>query len=158
MSYYYYYCTVLLLGRKSEYPLSPAYTLFSFTPSPKKRIAEQGLERYEVAKRRRQEKERIEAADALEALASTTDDVHYPPDMVTVGTQTTLTVADVTALEEDNQKRIAELAEVHVAKGYPSQEDFKGSEKVLRFYTGISSFTVLMALLTLGAHAQRGLL
>ena len=60
-----------------------------------------------------------------------------------------MTVADVTALEEDNQKRIAELAEVHVAKGYPSQEDFKGSEKVLRFYTGISSFTVLMALFRL---------
>ena len=67
------------------------------------------MERFEVAKRRRQEKDRTEAADALEALASTTDDVHYPPDMVTVGTQTTLTVADVTALEEDNQKRIAEL-------------------------------------------------
>ena len=82
------YCTVLLLGRKSEDPLSPAYipSLFSFTPSPKKRRAEQGLERYEVAKRRRQEKDRIEAADALEALASMTDDVHYPPDMVTVGT------------------------------------------------------------------------
>ena len=63
-----------------------------------------------------------------------------------MGTQTTL---EVTALEEDNQKRIAELAEVHVAKGYPSQEDFKGSEKVLRFYTGISSFTVLMALFLL---------
>ena len=67
------------------------------------------MERFEVAKRRRQEKDRTEAADALEALASTTDDVHYSPDMVTVGTQTTLTVADVTALEEDNQKRIAEL-------------------------------------------------
>ena len=140
------YCTVLLLGRKSE-DYTPS--LFSFTPSPKNRRAEQGLERYEVAKRRRQEKDRTEAADALEALASMTDDVHYPPDMVTVGTQTTLTVADVTALEEDNQKRIAELAEVHVAKGYPSQEDFKDSEKVLRFYTGISSFTVLMALFRL---------
>ena len=33
-----------------------------------------------------------------------------------VRTQTTLTVAEVTALEEDNQKRIAELAEVHVAR------------------------------------------
>ena len=76
------------------------------------------------------------------------DDVHYPPKMVTVGTQTTLTVADVTALEEDNQKRIAELAEVHVANGYPSQEDFKGSEKVLCFYTGLSSFTILMALVS----------
>ena len=54
-------------------------SLFSFTPSPKKRRAEQGLERYEVAKRRRQEKDRTEAADALEALASTTDDVHYIP-------------------------------------------------------------------------------
>ena len=38
---------------------------------------------------------------------------------------------------------------MHVAKGYPSQEDLKGNEKTLRFYTGLSSFTVLMALFRL---------
>ena len=39
------------LGRKSEDLLSPAYipSLFSFTPSPKKRRTEQGLERYKAA-------------------------------------------------------------------------------------------------------------
>ena len=32
---------------------------------------------------------------------------------------------------------------------YPSQEDLKGNEKTLRFYTGLSNFTVLMALFRL---------
>ena len=47
-----------LLGRKGDDPLSPAYTpsIFSFTLSPKKRRAEQGLERYEASKRRREDK------------------------------------------------------------------------------------------------------
>ena len=121
------------LGRKSEDPLLPAYipSLFSFTPSPKKRRTEQGLERYEAAKRRRDEKDRTEAADGLVALA---DDVVYPLDTVSVATQTDLTAMVLSALEEDNQRMTTELAEVPVAKGYPSQEDLKGSDKVLCFF------------------------
>jgi len=46
-----------------------------------------------------------------------------------------------------------ELAEVRVAKGYPSQEDLRSNEKVLRFYTGFSSFMVLMALFNLVSAA-----
>jgi len=55
-----------------------------------KRKAEQGMERYEAAKRRREEKDRTEAADALAALASWTDDVVYPVNTVTMTTQTDL--------------------------------------------------------------------
>ena len=34
-------------------------------------------------------------------------------------------------------------------KGYPSEDYFKGNDKLLQFYTGLSSFTVLMALFRL---------
>ena len=69
--------------------MSPAYipSIFSFTPSPKKRGAEQGLERYEAAKRRREEKEKTEAADSLVELSSNSDGIVYPSDTVTVATQ-----------------------------------------------------------------------
>ena len=101
------------------------------------------MERYKAAKRRRDEKDRTEAADGLGALANY---VVYPLDTVSVATQIDLTVMVLSALEEDNQRMTTELAEVPVAKGYPTQEDLKGSDKVLCFYTGLSSFTVLMAL------------
>ena len=41
---------------------------------------------------------------------------------------------------------------MHV-KGYPDQEDLMTDEKLLRFYTGINSFTVLMAVFELVAAA-----
>lgn len=141
---------VITVGQKSEDAMSPAYipSVFSFTSSPKKRGAEQGLERYKAAKRRREEKQKTEAAcgaaDGVVALSS--NDIVYPPDSVTVATQTDLTAMVLSALEQDNQRMTTELKEVHVAKGYPSQEDLKNNEKTLRFYTGLSSFTVLMAL------------
>ena len=78
-------------------------------------------------------------------LGSNTGEVACSTDTTTVATQTDLTALDISALEEDNQRRTVELAELRVAKGYPSQEDLKKNEKVLRFYTGFSSFTVLMA-------------
>ena len=86
--------------------MSPAYipSIFSFTPSPKKRGAEQGLERYEAAKRRREEKEKTEAADSLVELSSNSDGIVYPSDTVTVATQTDLTVMVLSALEQDNQR------------------------------------------------------
>ena len=107
------------------------------------------MERYEAAKRRREEKDLTEETDALEAVVSETGEVCYLANTTTVATQTDLTVMDLSALEKDNQKRTVELAELRVAKGYPSQEDLKSSEKVLRFYTGLSSFAVLMAVFRL---------
>ena len=79
-------------------------------------------------------------------LSRQSDSTVYPSDTVTVATQTDLTTVVLSALEQDNRRMTADLAEMHVAKGYPSQEDLKGIETTLRFYTGLSSFTVLMAL------------
>ena len=71
--------------------------------------------------------------------------VVYPPNTVCMGTQTDLTVVDLADLEHDYHQRVTELSEVRDAKGYPDQDDLKNDEKLLRFYTGLSSFTVLMA-------------
>ena len=46
-------------------------------------------------------------------------------------------------------QRAKELSELRAAKGYPDKEDLNGDDKLLRFYTGLSSFTVLMALFNL---------
>ena len=79
-----------------------------------------------------------------------TDDI-TPPNAVAI--QTDLTAAVVSALECDYQKRMEEIACSSGKKGYPSKDDFKGNEKLLRFYTGLSSFTVLMALFHLVSGA-----
>ena len=61
----------------------------------KRRAAEQGMEWYEAAKRRWEEKDRAEAADALVALVSETEDVVYPINTVAVATQTDLKVLQI---------------------------------------------------------------
>jgi hypothetical protein len=43
--------------------------------------------------------------------------------------------------------------EVCGAKGYPDQDDLKVDETLLRFYTGVSSFTVLTAVFNLVSAA-----
>ena len=67
------------------------------------------------------------------------------------GTQTDLTALDIAALEADYQQRVKECSQVRDRKGFPDQEDFKADEKLLRFYTGLNSFTVLMAVFDLVA-------
>ena len=70
-----------------------------------------------------------------------------------IGTQT---MNNITSLVEDYQCRVDELANQSKAcmpKAYPSVDDFKESEKVIRFYTGISSFTVLIAIFNLVSAA-----
>ena len=76
-------------------------------------------------------------------------DVEYPPNTVSIAVQTDLTVADITSLEDDYRRKTCKLAETHTAKGYTSQEDLQKSEKIRRFYTGFSSFTVLMSVFRL---------
>jgi len=80
-----------------------------------------------------------------------TDDI-TPPNAVAI--QTDLTAAVVSALECSYQKRMEDIACRVVRKlGYPTKDDFKGNEKLLRFCTGLSSFTVLMALFHLVSGA-----
>ena len=65
--------------------------------------------------------------------------------------QTELTMEDIMILEEDNQHRIDELAKLKkdMPKAYPSVYDFKENKKLLHFYAGLDSFTVLMAIFNL---------
>ena len=146
---------VYVLGRKCNDPLSPAYTpsIFSFTSSPKKRRAEQGLERYEAAKRRREDRDINEATSSSVEFTAGETDVVNPTYSASVATQTDLTAMVLSAVEEDHQRRTEELTEIRAAKGYPNQEDLKNNGKVLRFYTGFSSYTVLMALFQLVSSA-----
>lgn len=69
------------------------------------------------------------------------------------GIQTDLTALDIGALEVDYQQRVKECSEVHHTKGFPDQEDFGTDEKLLHFYTGLNSFTVLMAVFDMAAAA-----
>ena len=75
---------------------------------------------------------------------------------MSTGTQTDMTADDIAALKADYQIRVAESSIVDLAcnkKGFPNEEDLKSDEKLLRFYTGISSFTVLMSVFNLVAAA-----
>ena len=143
--------------------------LFSFTTPQEKREIEKNLERYEAVKQRNERKEREEEMRRNEETAGcasgesgmddnivplTDDTVVYPPGMVCSGTQTDLTSMDITALEEDYQQQVKECSEVCDRRtGYPEGEDLKSDEKLLHFYTGITSFTVLMAVFELVAAA-----
>ena len=128
--------------------------LFSFTTPQEKRELEKNLERYEAVKQRNERKEREEEMRRNKETAGCGMDDKDPPGMVCSGTQTDLTSMDITALEEDYQQRVKEYFEVCGRRtGYPEEEDLKSDEKLLRFYTGITSFTVLMAVFELVAAA-----
>ena len=49
------------------------------------------------------------------------------PTQILLQFQTDLTIMDVTALENNYQKKTCELAETHAAKGYPYEEDLNPS-------------------------------
>ena len=91
--------------------------------------------------------------DTVPSTDGLKDTVVYPPHTMCTGTQTELTAMDIAALEADYQQRVKECSQVRDVKGYPDQEDLKTDEKLLRFYTGINSFTVLMAVFELVAAA-----
>ena len=77
-------------------------------------------------------------------VGSQVDDFVDPPNTaVTVATQTDLITTSLQALQDDNQGMTTKLAEVHV--GYPCKKDLQANKKLLHFYTGLSSFTALVA-------------
>ena len=139
-------------GRRSDDPLSPAYvpSIFSFTTPRRKRELEQGVGRFQAAKRRRENKEIYDSLpEVITEEHHQEESLVYPPNTVSVGIQTDLTADHLIALENDYQQRVKELSEVREAKGYPDKENLKNNDKLLRFYTGLSSFTVLMAVFNL---------
>ena len=155
------HCIVYVtVGEKKNDPLSPAYvpSLFSFTPSLKRKIAEQSMNRYTASKRRKEAKVRNEAVGNTECDVDQPNDLEpeeYQPDMKCSGTQTDLSASDLLAIEDDYKKRLEELSELRTrhGKAYPEQEDLKNDEKMCRFYTGLSSYTVLIALFQIVSSA-----
>ena len=93
------------------------------------------MEQYHAAKRRQEEKKGTEADDVLDSGAG---EVSSPTDTSSVATQTDMTAMDVSALEQDNQRRTDELAELRLSKGYPNQDDVK------KFFASILASTVLL--------------
>ena len=92
---------------------------------------------------------------SLEEPETITSNMPVVSKMVSIGTQTDLTMADIGTLEDDYQCRLDEVASLKKkpSKGYPLMEDFRNSEKLIRLYTGLSSFTVLMAIFNLVSSA-----
>ena len=109
--------------------------------SEEKRIAQE-------QERLAQEQERLAQE---EAIALQEAEVVYLPHQVNACTQTDMTADEITALEADYQQRLLESCQVRARKGFPDEEDLKSDEKLLRFYTGLTSFTVLMSVFNLVA-------
>ena len=145
--YKYPFISTCIAGQKSDDPLSPLSQAYFHSPHHQR--AEQSLERYEAVKRRREEKSKMEAANTLLTFADQEDTVVCRQNTVSVACQTDLTIQDLAALQDDYQRKTDELSGARAAKGYPDENDLKCNEKFLCFYTGLGSFTVLMALFRL---------
>lgn len=112
-----------------------------------KQKVERDVERWCAAKRRRTSRE---ASVCSSSECETKQDAEEPIDsMIYVGTkrslsmQTELTAKEITALKVDNQKRQEEISAL--SSGYPTREQLQADQKLLTFYTGISHFTILLA-------------
>ncbi|XP_019859329.1 PREDICTED: uncharacterized protein LOC100640513 [Amphimedon queenslandica] len=143
-------------GVKSDDPLSPSYvpSLFAFTSSPLKRKASHDMQRYQALKKREQSK-----GTAISVASSeSSEPMSTSANTVSIATQTDMTVAKIETQEAELQLRVNEVVDLKKAipKGYPSIEDFVASEKLLRLYTGLNSFTVLMAVFHLVSGAIVG--
>ena len=102
------------------------------------------MERYSATKRRREVKESVETNSC--ECSDEQNAIVYPSNTECVDIQTNLTVKDLTALEFDYRKRMIESSQNQCGtKGYPDEEDLKDNTELLRFYTGLQSFSVLMS-------------
>ena len=72
----------------------------------------------------------------------------YPSNTTCTHAQTDLTVNNLTALEDDYEQRMIEASQHQCIKGYPIEDDLKSNDELLRFYTGLHSFNVLMSVYT----------
>ena len=130
------------------------------------------MERYSIAKHRREDKENAKVSCSVEAVSEsnncsdTEEDKETaeapcsvetasksnkcsdsePSNSVCTYVQTDLTLKALTSLETDYQQRITEATRHQCVKGYPDEDDLKDNEELLRFYTGLTSFNVLMSL------------
>ena len=161
---------------KSDDPESPSYvpSLFAFTTSPERKRIYNSLSRFEAVQRRRQSKE-VEAdyffnnepepapipddGDAA-ALPDTAEPVVFSDNCdsspnthsVTVEIQTDLTMSQLTSLEYDCQQRVNEMhiiQQEQSKKSYPTEENLKADQKLLTFYTGLTSAIIFNSLFQL---------
>ena len=134
------------LGKKSCDPESPSYvpSIFEFTSSPVKRRLVSSEKRYEAVKRRRFEKSMSQPQVQSESEYSDNDD--QISQFSSVEVQTDLNMDTLAALEEDYEQRSREIKQLTEQKNkigsYPTQENLRNDEKLLKFYTGLSSFRV----------------
>ena len=111
------------------------------------------MDRYSAAKHRRENKDSAEASqnsNSAEANDCSDKDkaIVYPSNTTCTHAQTDLTVNNLTALEDDYQQRMIEASQHQCIKGYPIEDDLKSNDELLRFYTGLHSFNVLMSVYT----------
>ena len=92
----------------------------------------------EDAKRERERERIIAEQNTNEGGTESTDETEdlNPHNTVNVAIQTDLTAAEIGSLECDYQKKTEEFAEINSStqKVYPSDDDFKGNDKLLRLY------------------------
>ena len=138
------------LGKKSCDAESLSYvpSIFEFTSFPVKRRLVSSAKRYEAVKRRRLEKNMSQPQVQSESEYSDNDD--QISQFSSVEVQTDLNMATLAALEnyEQRSREIKQLTEQKNKIGsYPTQENLRNDEKLLKFYTGLSSFRVFIAIL-----------
>jgi hypothetical protein len=77
----------------------------------------------------------------------------------TVQSQTDMTISDISALEDDYQKRMKEVAEFRtivepsVKAGIPDEMKLESDEQLLKHYTGLSNYTTLKAIFDIVSSA-----
>ena len=73
---------------------------------------------------------------------------------LTVGLQTDLTMTDIQAFEDDNKERIREVGELRATiKTLESRTPDESDEKLVKHYTGLSSFSALIAIFNIVSPA-----
>ena len=130
-----------ITGAKSDNVDSPSYTpsLFSFTRTPKKRLAECSLDRWKAMQKRCE----LEGSENEEAVTELVALMEHELESETVGTQMDFTMRDISVLETNNLTREEEIVVFMKRSSYPTEEQLKADSKLVTFYIGISTFTTI---------------
>ena len=142
-------------GRKHDDKLSPDYvpSLFDYVPSPVKRKREGDLVAYFRRKEARLKRDLAVANDANDDDVSmeTSSDVATvteQPSRCEVATQTDLSMQVINSMENENcqlNRENSQLRESIRLRGL-NKERLSSNDSMVKFYTGLPSFTVLMAI------------